>query len=360
MASNQETEQEIQEREHFQRIVNVFKSYKFLTDEWLNKKLSFVKGFPADQQNLLTEYTAHLGQLRVCVDHNAQIIKQITKDVENMFENVQHDDQGSVTKRPILSSDLDKVYTTLRQIVRDWSSVGANERKLCYGPILDAIDKKYPNDKVNRSTINVLVPGAGLGRLSYELARRGYACQGNEFSLFMLFASNFVLNRASGVDSLRVYPWVHSSSNVVSPQHQLQAALFPDVNPSDLPANSQLTMAAGDFLEIYTEANSWDCVATCFFIDCANNIVSFLQTIYNILRPGGYWINLGPLLYHYAEQEGEQSIEPCYDHLMAIVRRLGFVVSEERTNMRTTYTQNPASMLKYEYNSVFFTATKPL
>lgn len=43
--------------------------------------------------------------------------------------------------------------------------------------------------------IKVLVPGAGLGRLAYELAYRGYSCQGNEFSVFMLFASNFVLNR---------------------------------------------------------------------------------------------------------------------------------------------------------------------
>jgi len=43
--------------------------------------------------------------------------------------------------------------------------------------------------------IQILVPGAGLGRLAFEIARRGYSCQGNEFSLFMLFASNFVLNR---------------------------------------------------------------------------------------------------------------------------------------------------------------------
>jgi len=43
--------------------------------------------------------------------------------------------------------------------------------------------------------IRILVPGAGLGRLAFEIARRGYTCQGNEFSLFMLFASNFMLNK---------------------------------------------------------------------------------------------------------------------------------------------------------------------
>ena len=43
--------------------------------------------------------------------------------------------------------------------------------------------------------VRVLVPGAGLGRLAFEIARLGYSCQGNEFSYFMLITSNFILNR---------------------------------------------------------------------------------------------------------------------------------------------------------------------
>ena len=50
-------------------------------------------------------------------------------------------------------------------------------------------------DHSDPGEISILVPGAGLGRLAFEIARRGYTCQGNEFSLFMLFASNFVLNK---------------------------------------------------------------------------------------------------------------------------------------------------------------------
>ena len=32
-----------------------------------------------------------------------------------------------------------------------------------------------------------------------------------------------------------------------------------------------------------------------------------------LLHAGGVWINLGPLLYHYSDIPGENSIEPCYD-----------------------------------------------
>ena len=34
-------------------------------------------------------------------------------------------------------------------------------------------------NSAQRDKIQILVPGAGLGRLAYEIASRGYTCQGN-------------------------------------------------------------------------------------------------------------------------------------------------------------------------------------
>ena len=40
-------------------------------------------------------------------------------------------------------------------------------------------------------------------------------------------------------------------------------------------------------------SDEWDCVVTCFFIDTAHNVIEYLEKIYHILKPGGYWINIG-------------------------------------------------------------------
>jgi len=41
--------------------------------------------------------------------------------------------------------------------------------------------------------------------------------------------------------------------------------------------------------------DTWDCVVTCYFIDTAHNVIAYIENISKILKPGGYWINLGKL-----------------------------------------------------------------
>jgi carnosine N-methyltransferase len=99
----------------------------------------------------------------------------------------------------------------------------------------------------------VLVPGAGLGRLAYDIAHLGYTCEGNEFSMFMLLASNFILNRSGGINSFKVHPWVLKTCNNYSNEDQLAPVTIPDVDPADLPYYGYFSMSAGDFLSVYTE-----------------------------------------------------------------------------------------------------------
>ena len=71
---------------------------------------------------------------------------------------------------------------------------------------------------------------------------------------------------------------------------------------------------------------NWDSVVTCFFLDTANNVIEYIETIYHILKPGGVWINFGPLLYHYEDMKNEHSIELSVEEIKDLAQRIGFVI----------------------------------
>uniref|UniRef100_H3CG24 Carnosine N-methyltransferase n=1 Tax=Tetraodon nigroviridis TaxID=99883 RepID=H3CG24_TETNG len=277
-----------------------------------------------------------------------------------MFENSEYGQRLELQKiRPSSTFDMDKLKSTMKQFVRDWSEDGRAERDSCYRPIIQEIQRLFPRHQHDASKVSVLVPGAGLGRLAWEIARLGYTCQGNEWSFFMLFSSNFVLNRCDQVNSLTLYPWIHQFSNNKKSSDQTRPVRFPDVNPQSLPPKADFSMAAGDFVEIYSQPDSWDCVTTCFFIDTAHNVIEYVETIWKILKPGGAWINLGPLLYHFENMANELSVELSYEDIRTAVLTTGFHLEVERESVQTTYTENQRSMLRYLYDCVFFVARKP-
>lgn len=238
---------------------------------------------------------------------------------------------------------------------------GLFERDAVYKPMLVALEQYFAQVPINtRGRISVLVPGAGLGRLAFDVAKAGFSCQGNEFSFHMLIASDFVLNRLHNSHQYTIYPWVHSLSNAINNSNQLQPVQIPDLLPGNIPDGTDFSMVAGDFIEVYSRsehAGIWSAVMTCFFLDTAHNIIQYIETINHVLADGGVWINCGPLLYHFEGAQNELSLELSLEEVMSIVNKFGFHVIEERF-VQSTYATNANSMLKYQYNCSFFVAVK--
>ncbi|XP_023658956.1 carnosine N-methyltransferase [Paramormyrops kingsleyae] len=353
-------EEERLERQHFWKVIDAFKYYRIHIQERVSRAERQFRILPERQRALIPNFLPNLAKIRQCIDQNQEVLKAIVRNCIHMFENMEYGEDDEMRKvRPSSTFDMDKLKSTIKQFVRDWSEAGKAERDSCYQPLIDEILKIFPREKCDVSKVRILVPGAGLGRLAWEIARLGYACQGNEWSFFMLFSSHFVLNRCNKVNSLTLYPWIHQFSNNKRSSDQTRPIFFPDVNPQSLPADSDFSMAAGDFQEVYTEPNTWDCVTTCFFIDTAHNVIDYIETIWNILKPDGVWINLGPLLYHFENMANELSIELSYEDVKAAILKYGFQIEVERESVPTTYTENERSMLKYLYDCVFFVARKP-
>ncbi|MCO5590178.1 hypothetical protein L7F22_044147 [Adiantum nelumboides] len=266
-------------------------------------------------------------------------------------------------EKQVSNHDVDKVRSTLKQFVRDWSEEGVSEREAAYDPILEALEKRFAHvPSAQRGQIRILVPGAGLGRLAFEIAWQGFSCQGNEFSFFMLLASHFILNKTTSTNQHVLYPFIHSSSNWRTATDMLRAIKIPDINPTDLPSHIDFSMVAGEFVEVYSkeqERGAWHSIATCFFIDTARNFALYLEVINHVLPIDGVWINIGPLLWHFeGAANGEISIELTLEEAIGLIELMGFVIEEQRTMKPQPYTGNPYSMLTYEYAPEFWIARK--
>ena len=120
---------------------------------------------------------------------------------------------------------MEKVQSTLKQLVREWGAEGAAERDQAHELVLQALQDDLPPHEY--AGARVLLPGAGLGRLTWEVARLGYRAQGCEFSYFMLLAANFMLNTCRERPST-VHPWVLQTCNARSVAEQTRAATVPD------------------------------------------------------------------------------------------------------------------------------------
>merc|ERR1712185_877426 len=118
-------------------------------------------------------------------------------------------------------------------------------------------------------------------------------------------------------------------------------------------------MVAGDFLEVYREqVTCWDAVLSLFFIDTAHNVVDYIRKIRELLVPGGAWVNLGPLLWHFADMQGEISIDLTWEELRMLIVDAGFIIEHEAWHT-CPYVRNPKSMYMMEYKCACFVARWP-
>lgn len=285
-------------------------------------------------------------------------------------------------------SDIDKARSTIRQFYRDWSADGAAERAASYDPILKAMEEEKARYADRR--LSVLVPGAGLGRLVFELCQKGFEAEGNEISYHQLIASSYILNQCDTAEQHTIFPWIHSFSNHRTRTNHLRSYRVPDIHPATVLANTPspgtMSMSAADFLCLYGDeahADAYDVVACLFFLDTAPNLIRYLEAIWHCLRPGGVLVNVGPLLWHFENSapgnhgrdddgDGEHdlrnssgiadpgSFELADDEVMALLEKMGFVVEKRETGIEAPYIQDRESMLQTVYRASSWVARKPL
>jgi hypothetical protein len=106
-------------------------------------------------------YPEKLNKLQQVTDLNAIIAEGIAEVARQQLQ---------VDEVHTGNGDLGRVRESLKHFVRDWSEEGAQERNRIFEPILKVLSQVDPAERSGKA---VLVPGSGLGRLSWEISQLG-------------------------------------------------------------------------------------------------------------------------------------------------------------------------------------------
>ena len=254
----------------------------------------------------------------------------------------------------------DSATHVITHLSRDWTENGESIRQDTYDWIVDQLCNyhDYFHDESDTKCVSplspVLIPGAGLARLAFDIAfvnnrndtngRQMKECnpfivEAVDNSVVMAAAAYHVLHHAANRRTddtalLTVYPFVSDPlMNEVDTQRRWESADFPEEKITKIIERlalqhsyhkPNLSYVIGDFVSLYalpSKHGMYGSIATCYFIDTATNIYEYILTIRNLLRVGGIWINLGPVQWHRNAQ-----LQPSTNELKDMILLAGFSI----------------------------------
>lgn len=274
--------------------------------------------------------------------------------------------------------DQTSVSQGMKHFVRDWAAEGHEEREESFQCILKSLAREPRTDG---APLRVLLPGGGLGRLAHEvhklggkptivevqrihmlIADSGFSVTMNEWSAYMNLAYRYV-SSISDRNSVAFHPYLNWLSHHATNADLQRSVKFPD----QIADPSSVSLIEGDFTTVFSGHTAhYDIIVTLFFIDTARNLVSYIENIHRLLRPGGRWINLGPLLYGTGP-----FVQLSLDEIIELSERVGFEFRETDDSFgnitipgakvrghEVAYGRNPRGLNKNAFQAQYWEAVK--
>ena len=237
----------------------------------------------------------------------------------------------------------------IAHLTRDWSKDGSVIRDQTFGWIKQTLWRHHYESAAPLSPI--LIPGAGTGRLAFDLAfaydekctsdciQFPFSVEGMDNSVTMAAAANHMFhiltkNDTNSNGKLKIYPFVSDShTNEVDTQRRWDSTTIPEesvlkqlhiIHKQSPHQRPKLSYTVGDFVTTYSlpsKREAYGSLVTLFFIDTATNIYEYIFTIHHLLRNGGVWINYGPVQWHRNSQ-----LHPTTNELRDLIQLCGFKI----------------------------------
>lgn len=326
----------------------------------LQNKISMFRSLPSEDRQILPEFEQRMSKIEHCLRINAKIITDMAQDassidvIPNSLDSSNHPPDSSTKQNSPLhfNNNKDTNATTNNEkeqldhtrflskhvrrgmalLAKDWSADGVEQRAMFYDPLIQAVEQAYQEAaralrSLSRDKFRVLVPGAGAGRLAWELARRQFMVEGCDSSVLALLVGNYALNECAK-HAITIYPFAHDHSNVQSEQQLTRGVQVPDVDPSDISLEAEFTMRAANFVDAYEgQDNRWAAVVSCMAFDLSESVIAHVRRVSQILKPGGVWAFVGPMPCF--DDDGTDGVYIALNEFVSVLRKCGFKIIKQ-------------------------------
>ena len=168
------------------------------------------------------DYKTRVKRLEEAMNLNQKFLDEISKrytpDVSYYKNYTQKDiDDAAYNEYSTLN------YAVFMYICRDWTIEKKKERDIHYNPIIESVRKNVPPKS------KILIPGAALLRLGYELATIGYDIDANDYNFSNVILCDYFFNH-SKKDQFSFQPLIRSFSNYLTEDAVFRKFSFPDEN----------------------------------------------------------------------------------------------------------------------------------
>lgn len=329
------------------KSITDIKSYTRNAKNWNDRKRLLFKRMPVDHQHMANtiKYPSKLNHLDKIVDRNDKLLQRVSQfAIEKHHITPQ---ELSLLDTKGAGNNYGQVVESLCHFARDWSKQHQEE----IDPLI-----KYMQDQLssglNMQDTTIIVPGSGLGRIAYEMYKlKPKEVHSIEYSWLMVLMNEYIISQRAKENVDTIHPYIHTYSNHMSSDDQFRSVTLQ--KPDSI--NENFHIHQGDFNKFSLEPNSSNVViVTCFFIDTAENMIQYFESITNLAKkyPGKKrWINVGPLKYGTAAQ-----VEFNQEEVSQIIQMFGWKMSKKEQRQLLGYLTNKSGLWQGYYDVLKWTA----
>jgi hypothetical protein len=125
--------------------------------------------------NRVAQYSKKFARIDQIFAKNQELCDRIVKTALEFYDIPPKELDKHIKNNEASGKKGDKIAVSqaLKHYVRDWTETGTHERDKPFRCLIRTLEDMFQDRNVNSAPVKILLPGAGLGRLGFDIAALG-------------------------------------------------------------------------------------------------------------------------------------------------------------------------------------------